>query len=173
MKTNRLELRERTSRLEQWLLEQPIEQQLKFLGYNNMELLEIELVRIKKANAKGYTDLKKWDLILKESNTTIGNCGFHNWISKHERAEMGYILFEDYRGKGYMNEALTSIINYGFHEMNLNRIEAFISPDNSPSINLIERLNFECEGKLREHHKSEDQIHDSLVYGLLKKDYTK
>ena len=140
-----------------------------FLGFDNSERLEIELTNIKKSLADLDTR-KKWDLIDKETRNVIGNCGFHNWLPEHERAEIGYFLREDCRGKGFMLEALNTILEFGFHQMKLNRIEAFISPDNHPSIYLVERLGFIREGQLRAHYKFGGRIHDSVVYSLLKTD---
>jgi [ribosomal protein S5]-alanine N-acetyltransferase len=70
-----------------------------------------------------------------------------------------------------MLEAITSIVDYGFHKMELNRIEAFISPDNLPSKKLIAKAGFTQEGVLREHYKWENKIYDSVVFSLLKSEY--
>lgn len=67
-----------------------------------------------------------------------------------------------------MSEALKCVINYGFKIMKLNRIEAFISPSNLPSIKIIENLGFTREGILKEHYKMKNEILDSVVYSLLK-----
>ena len=46
-------------------------------------------------------------------------------------------LFDDNnKNKGIMSEAIISIVNYGFNNMNLERIEAFVDPNNAPSINI-------------------------------------
>ena len=41
-----------------------------------------------------------------------------------------------------MSEALSAILAFGFGEMELNRIEAFVMPENTASINLLEKLGF-------------------------------
>lgn len=90
----------------------------------------------------------------------------------HERAEIGYVLFEaDYNRKGLMSEAIGPIIEYGFKQMKLNRIEAFIGPKNQASIQLISKLNFVKEGQLREHYCENNRVEDSIVYSLLRKEY--
>jgi len=63
------------------------------------------------------------------------------------------------------------IIDYGFNTMQLNRIEAFISPNNIASQKTVLGQGFRQEGVLKEHYCKDDVIEDSLVFGLLKKDY--
>jgi ribosomal-protein-alanine N-acetyltransferase len=50
-----------------------------------------------------------------------------------------------------MTEALTAIIDLGFKEMGLNRVDAVVMPENSASIKLLEKLGFCYEGLLREY----------------------
>lgn len=91
----------------------------------------------------------RWAIISKESNDLIGTCGFHNWNQKHFRAEIGYELKELHWGKGYMNEVLKEIINYGFSQMSSYRIEALIYPENEKSYNSLMKIGFEYEGFLK------------------------
>lgn len=140
-----------------------------FLGFDEPNRLEIELKNIKR-NLTNLDSRKKWDLIERVSGKVIGNCGFHNWLPEHQRAEIGYFLSAGFRSKGFMLEALKQVIDHGFNTMNLFRIEAFISPDNKPSINLIRKLGFSYEGLLRSHYHFNGKIHDSAIYSLLKSD---
>ncbi|MND70827.1 putative ribosomal N-acetyltransferase YdaF [compost metagenome] len=70
-----------------------------------------------------------------------------------------------------MTEALKPIIQYGFETMKLNRIEAFLSPDNIPSLKLVQKFGFTKEGHLREHYNKDNKLEDSAVYSLLKSEY--
>lgn len=108
----------------------------------------------------------------KETDRILGGGGFHNHREEVSRAELGYALenASDFR-KGYISEALSAIIPYGFNELGLNRMEAFISPDNIASIKLVERWNFTCEATLKEHFFDKGAFIDSLVYRLLKSEY--
>jgi len=61
----------------------------------------------------------------------LGWCGYHTIVVNHQRAEIGYeLLAEEERNKGYMGEALKKVIQYGFEDLNLNRIEALTSLEN-------------------------------------------
>ncbi len=105
-------------------------------------------------------------------NRVIGSFAFHNWYPEHRRSEIGYAITDEAsKGQGYMREAIAAIIPYGFKELELNRMEAFIHPENMPSIKLVLRAGFLEEGRLREHYCKDGVTGDSLVYGLLHKDW--
>lgn len=107
-------------------------------------------------------------LIETESGRTLGQCGFHNWNRFHDRGEVFYFLLQDEdKGKGYMKEALEPILQYGFEEMKLHRIEAFVAPWNEPSIRLLDHFGFQKEGLAREHYLVNGNYEDSVMYSLL------
>lgn len=102
-------------------------------------------------------------------NTIIGDCSFHTWYKMHNRAEIGYAMRSDeFKGKGYMGEALPKVLQYGFEKMNLNRIEALASPKNEVSKKLLLKNNFEKEGFLHQHYLKNLHYEDSELYALLR-----
>ncbi len=154
-----------------------------FNHYTNNELkaffgitLDHELEKEKEKFYGGYVTYNRsflfFHLIDKNTQVNMGGCGFHNWFAEHARSEIGYaLLHNDYKQKGFMTEALKPIIQYGFEKMSLNRIEALVSPNNTASIKLIEKSGFSKEGYLREHYTNKGTKEDSVLYGLLKKEY--
>lgn len=111
-------------------------------------------------------------LVLKETDETIGRGGFHNWYKDHRRAELGYALFkEENKRKGYMGEAVDAILAYGFNNMDLNRAEALIGPQNIASQSIVKKYGFIQEGHLRQHFVRDEVPEDSLVFSLLKEEY--
>ncbi|MBL7932361.1 MAG: GNAT family N-acetyltransferase [Bacteroidia bacterium] len=145
----------------------------KQLGLNSEE----DFIREQKKAEGGYRtydrSIAHFKLILKETGQVIGGAGFHNWYAMHKRAEIGYMMYkEDFRRKGYMEEAVRKILDYGFNTMELMRIEATISPTNDASLNLIRKFGFKQEGLLRNHYIHEGIIQDSVIFGLLKEEYS-
>jgi len=86
--------------------------------------------------------------------------------------EIGYILCRDQWGSGLAREAVARVIDYGFGDLRLRRIFADTDPENSGSIALLERLGFEHEGRLRGEWETHIGIRDSLIYGLLRDEWT-
>ena len=173
METQRLILRNRSREAIAEMLTQSPEQQLEFFGFETLEELEDKLIRVKKGLANTQVDYRIFDLLEKETKKVIGSCGFHNWIKGHCRAEIGYALHQPFRKKGYMREAIKETLAYGYRDMNLNRIEALIAPENTDSIRLVEEFGFIKEGVLRGHYKEEDNFEDSVLYSLLRSDHNK
>ena len=87
---------------------------------------------------KGIT----WMIYNKETKQNIGSICYWNFNSETKTAEIGYELTSEFQGKGFMQEALSKVINFGFNKLNLQIIEAFTDKNNKPSINALLKYNF-------------------------------
>lgn len=113
-------------------------------------------------------------IIDKERDLPIGECGFHTWNKSHFRAELFYTLRrEEDKRKGFMTEALKAVLNYGFNEMELHRVEALVAAWNEPSVKLLQRYQFIKEGTMREDYYVNGKHEDSDCYSLLKGEWDK
>ena len=135
-----------------------------------------EVIKEKEKCKGGYSTYDRtivhFKLIVKETNEVIGGCGYHNWYPGHSKAELGYVLTRDEnKRKGYMSEAISTILEYGFNFMHLNRVEACIGPGNIASLSLIRKYGFTQEGYLRQHFIRDGKIEDSMIFSLLKEEY--
>ncbi len=80
----------------------------------------------------------------------LGECTLFNWNQQCRRAEVGYTMAFEAWSQGYMNEALRALLQFGFSQLALNRVEADIDPRNLASAKSLERLGFIKEGHLRQ-----------------------
>lgn len=101
----------------------------------------------------------------------IGTCTLFSFAFPSRRAEIGYALGLPFWGMGYMNEALRAVVAYAFTTLNLNRLEADIDPRNTASAKTLERLGFQQEGYMRERWIVNDEVSDSALYGLLRREW--
>lgn len=101
----------------------------------------------------------------------LGCCSLFNLLPQCRRAELGYGLAHDCWGQGYMHEALCALLDFGFSELELNRVEADIDPRNTASARSLERLGFKPEGYLRERWIVDAEVSDSALHGLLLRDW--
>lgn len=83
-----------------------------------------------------------WAITLKDSGTFIGLICLWNFSPDNAIAETGYELSPAYHGKGYMNEALQRVLNYGFQELNLATIKAYTHRENTNSLQLLKKNGF-------------------------------
>jgi RimJ/RimL family protein N-acetyltransferase len=121
----------------------------------------------------GFLDRRtlNWGIARLTDDTLIGTCTLFNFHLDSRRAEMGYALDRECWGQGYMQEALTALLNYAFDEIDLHRLEADVDPRNTASVRTVERLGFQQEGYLRERWQVGGEIQDALFFGLLKPEW--
>lgn len=92
----------------------------------------------------------RWILVKKDGNVKIGTCGFHCWDKAGGACHVGYDLYPEYWGSGYMNEALREIIPFARSNMKIRCINACIYPDNHRSLALAEKNGFVFYGQTNE-----------------------
>jgi ribosomal-protein-alanine N-acetyltransferase len=113
----------------------------------------------------------RWALEIKGKPGLIGTCGLFAWNRNWRRCTCGFELTKKAQGKGYMHEALSATISWGFAAMDLNRVEAQVHPGNYASLRLLKRLHFVEEGRLRQGGYWGGQLHDLLQFSLLREDW--
>ncbi len=118
----------------------------------------------------------RWGITLKTSENAgevIGMCGFNTWNQTDRRASIGFDLAQAFWRRGIMREAVRCILEFGFDEMNLNRIEADASQENAASLALLQSIDFTIEGVQREQYFQADEncFHDLVLLGLLRRDW--
>ncbi len=99
-------------------------------------------------------------VIEKVSNQFIGWCGLWR-LTETKEIEVGYALFKEFWGKGYAVEASEAFLNYGFEQLNLEKIVAVADPENRNSRRVMERLgmNYDFVGRFYER----DLVHYSIT----------
>jgi ribosomal-protein-alanine N-acetyltransferase len=87
------------------------------------------------------------------------------------RAELGYWLAANEWGRGLVTEAGFAVIALGFTELALTRIYAQVLGGNHASCRVLDKLGFVLEGVKRQHMRKVRQLHDVLLYGLLREEW--
>lgn len=146
---------------------------MEFMDSNNHETLEDS----KQFIQNNITSFKNkegiyWAIIEKQTEAFIGDFSYWRIDKKNHRAEIGYTLMPEFWGKGYMSEAIKTIINFGFNDLNLHSIEANINPNNNSSRKLLQKIGFEKEAYFKENYYYNGIYLDSEIYSLLKTNYT-
>src|SRR6478609_10959568 len=135
LQTERLLLKAFTPEVYQYAFTQLDDAGIKeFFGHNS----DAELATEKERFEKGMTTFNKSFLFFQlrdtYTNRFLGWCGYHTWYYTHFRAELFYMLNnETDRKQGLISEALKAVLHYGFTDMKLVRVEAFVGPQNQAS----------------------------------------
>ncbi len=82
--------------------------------------------------------------------------------------EIEYAVAARYRNNGYAMQAVKKMIDYGFKEMNLSAIAAWVRSHNKESIRVLEKCSFTFEGRLRNHARDKG---DTLCYSILREEW--
>jgi len=108
-----------------------------------------------------------WIIRKKDTLDVIGYIGYWRMIRNNVRAEIGYAMKPEFWGNGFMHEALTKVIDFGFNEFCLHSIEANVNPANVSSIKLLEKCGFKREAYFKEDYFYNGKFLDSAIYSLL------
>ncbi len=105
-------------------------------------------------------------ILLRGTRTIIGGTGLHRMDWEVPRFEIGYWARTSHTGKGYITEAVRSLVNFAFHDLSARRVEIRCDALNARSIAVAERLNFTLEGTLRREarHHLTNQLRDTMVF---------
>jgi [ribosomal protein S5]-alanine N-acetyltransferase len=112
-----------------------------------------------------------WGIQLKETQKFIGTIEFVTFESAHNKAEIAYVLSEDYWEKGIMSEAATEVIKFGFQTLNLTRIQARTFKENIGSQKVLEKVGMTFEGTLRKSMFLKGKYQDINIYSILNEEY--
>jgi ribosomal-protein-alanine N-acetyltransferase len=109
-------------------------------------------------------------MTLKEDGRLVGCISLFEVIKGH-KGELGYWVGVPYWGKGYCTEAARAIMEYGFTELDLNRIHACYFTKNAASGRVMEKLGMSYEGTQIQHTLKWGKFEDLALMGILKKDW--
>jgi ribosomal-protein-alanine N-acetyltransferase len=114
----------------------------------------------------------RWGLSLQADDRVVGTCGFNDFSRDHRVAELAYDLSVAHWGSGLMTRAAGAAVRWVFEHGEVDRVQAYVRVDNTPSVRLLERLGFTCEGRLRGFRLCRGLRHDFHVFGLLRSEWS-
>ncbi|PRY82940.1 GNAT family N-acetyltransferase [Alkalibacterium olivapovliticus] len=103
----------------------------------------------------------------------IGYTNLHLINLRHRTAVLAIMLDPDNQGKGYAEKVVRSIVDYGFNQLNLNKITLDVVDYNEKAVHIYEKVGFKIEGKKEQQYFIQGKYHTSLSMGLLREHYQK
>ncbi len=142
LKTERLFLREATLKDINSVYELRSSKEInKFVGSKRIKGLEEAKDFIEVCKSL-YQKEKRVFWLIEYQNQVIGSIALHQIDLPKNYAEIGYKLKPEFQQKGFMTEAMQSVLAFGKSEVNLKIIEAFTHKNNLASIALLKKLDF-------------------------------
>ena len=149
-------------------------ERMKYIPRPILQNEEEALAMIQMMNSKidENTDIN-WGVCLKDTDTIIGFMGFYRVQPENYRTEIGYMVLPEYDGKGYVSEAVYTMVNYAFTTAGFHSVEAVIDPNNFASEKVLLKNGFRKEAHFVENFFWKDEFIDSVHYGILKREFVK
>lgn len=111
-------------------------------------------------------------IYVKEDNKMVGVAELFDFDKKVDAATIGYTLNKEYWGKGIATKATAMLLDYLFNEIEVNRVQAFVMPQNERSKKVLLRNHFVKEGTIRQGNYWRGRgIVDLELYSILKEEY--
>ena len=107
-----------------------------------------------------------------EFDKVIGNCAIHNIDCRNRAASCGITIGDkNYQNKGYGTEAMELLVEYGFHILNLNRIELSVYDFNTRAFKTYQKVGFVEEGRKRQARYHNGKYQDEIMMAIVKEDW--
>lgn len=101
----------------------------------------------------------------------IGGCGVFNISSKNRNGLVGIFLGKEYCGMGHGTDALGTLVDFCFLELNLNKVGLTVFSFNKRAIRCYEKLGFKTEGVLRQEIYRDGAYHDTIHMSILREEW--
>lgn len=107
--------------------------------------------------------INKWFvrfIVLKEENVVIGSTSFHGAPDADGMMEIGLGIETDYQGQGFAKEALLGMWRWVSESEEVKTLRYTVSPDNLPSIAVINHFGFDCVGQQMDEIDGPEDIYE-------------
>lgn len=107
-----------------------------------------------------------------EGKIIIGTVGLlPKYISSPHTYELGFVLNQEWWGRGYACEAVLLLLKYAFSSFEIERVEAFCVIENIKSWKLLEKIGMTREGTRRKFFYKQKNFYDIYMYSILKNEW--
>jgi ribosomal-protein-serine acetyltransferase len=120
---------------------------------------------------------RRWDegmsfqFVVRDGAELAGSMGIDVHGAEGRIGEVGYWIRSDRAGRGYATEAGEAVVDLGFADLGLYRLELRAGIENVASQRVAEKLGFRQEGRLRQGCAHGRMGYDCYLYGLLASDH--
>lgn len=113
----------------------------------------------------------EWAIVDKDLNIIVGVIGLAIVSEYHEVVELKFRTYENFRLKGYMSEAVKTIIQFAFDTLIANRVQGICEVNNFGSAKVMLNCSMVQEGVLRSYAKvNENEYSDCYIYSIIQND---
>ena len=121
----------------------------------------------------GKQNTYRWAIVWKENKQVIGCIDVVNSDEKRQCAELGWVISDDYWGKGIMPEAAKEVLSVLF-SVGYVRVQAKHNVANPKSGRVMQKIGMQHEGTLKKYSLNRDNILvDSEMWAIINPHHSK
>jgi len=106
------------------------------------------------------------------SEKIVGTAEMFDYEKKVNMITIGYKINENFWGRCIATKTVSAMVDYLFNQIGMNRIQAFVMPENIKSQNVLMKNGFLKEGIIRQGHVWKGKgVVDLVLFSLLRSDY--
>ncbi|MBZ0301169.1 MAG: GNAT family N-acetyltransferase [Anaerolineae bacterium] len=106
----------------------------------------------------------------KSNDDLVGYCDIQLQC-EHQRGAITYWIGRPYWWQGYATEAAKKVVRFGYEQLGLNRIYAYVLQRNTASAHVLQKAGLIREGTLRQSILKAGVFEDVDFYALLREDW--
>lgn len=120
---------------------------------------------------KDWASRENYPFVIALTSEALGPIGMIDLRPRPEGAQFAYVLARAHWGKGYMSEALTSLVEWSLGQPGIFRASAFCDAENLASARVMEKAGMDFEGVLRRyfvHPNMSPEPRDCRIYAKVR-----
>ena len=110
-----------------------------------------------------YADRQVRQIIENDRGETVGIVDLVQFSPQHQRAEVGIVILNMHRQKGYATVALQQLCCYALSVVHLHQLYAVVDSNNQAAVALFKKAGFSADNTLHEWLFDGHQYHDALL----------
>lgn len=114
-----------------------------------------------------YTDRQVRFMIENAEGEVVGIVDIVNFDPRHQRAEVGVVVENVHRRKGYACAALNQLAGYSLSVLHLHQLYAVVDAANEASVELFAKMGYEITAELKDWLFDGQHYNKSLIMQLL------
>ncbi|MFD9129571.1 GNAT family N-acetyltransferase [Kitasatospora sp. NPDC059571] len=110
-------------------------------------------------------------VVTRDEGELVGHVTLYGADPKDRCATLAVLVGAPHQGRGLGTDAVRTLVDHGFTELGLHRIELTVNGDNAPALAAYRRAGFTEEGRRREAVFRHGRWHDHVQMGILDREH--
>lgn len=110
-------------------------------------------------------------IYIPETDQYVGEVVFNEYDARNKSVNYRIAIGQGGRNRGYGTEATKLMVDYGFEQLGLNRIELEVLDFNARARHVYTSCGFVAEGRRRQAYLLDGQYHDAVLKSVLRSDW--